>query len=146
MRAFVWVLAAQAAFGAVGNISVRGVTATQAILSYSAPDASACSVEVSESSSYRPLVHDVDPSLFTGADMDSRAGSTSSGRQRAFVVGKRQAQKGVDGHWYSRALQAITPHFYRITCGSSVATGMFQTANIALGNTYNESLPPDPAV
>src|SRR4051794_38476700 len=104
MRAWILILAVQTGFGAVGSVSVRGVTATQAILSYSAPDASVCSVEVSESSSYRPLVHDVDPVLFAGASSDN----ATSGRQRVFVVGKRRAEKGLDGHWYSRALQAIT--------------------------------------
>jgi hypothetical protein len=134
----------QVAFGAVGNVALRGVTSTQAILTYTAPDAAACSVEVSESATYRPLVHDVDPALFANANLDSRAESVSSGRERAFVIGKRRAEKGLNGHWYSRALQTITPHYYRITCGSSVATGTFETSNIPLGNTYNEPLPPDP--
>ena len=35
-------LVAQAAFGAVGNVAVRGVTHTQAILTYTAPDTNAC--------------------------------------------------------------------------------------------------------
>src|ERR1019366_1281103 len=50
------------------------------------------------------------------------------------------------GKWYSRALQAFTTHYFRITCGASQATGTFLTANIALGNTYKETLPADPAV
>src|SRR5207302_1169388 len=73
------------------------------------------------------------------------AESLSSGEARVFVVGKRRAEKAVDGHWYSRALQTVTAHYYRITCGAGVATGTFDTANIALGNTYNEPLPGDPA-
>jgi hypothetical protein len=101
----------QVAFGAVGNVALRGVTSTQAILTYTAPDAAACSVEVSESATYRPLVHDVDPALFANANLDSRAESVSSGRERAFVIGKRRAEKGLNGHWYSRALQTITPHY-----------------------------------
>ena len=55
------------------SLNVVGVTATQAIISYSAPDASACNIEVSESQTYSPVVHDVDPALFTGADRDDRS-------------------------------------------------------------------------
>ncbi len=138
-------LIGQAGFGAVGNVAVRGVTNTQAILTYTAPDANACSVEVSESATISPLVHDVDPTLFAGSNLDSRAGSLSSGRARVFVVGKRRAEKALNGHWYSRALQTVTKHYYRITCGGSTSSGGFLTANLALGNTYNESLPGDPA-
>src|SRR5450755_2343057 len=139
-------LGASMALGAVGNLQVRGVTSTQAILVYRAPDANPCSVEVSESPTYRPLAHDVDPSLFAGSNLDNRPEATSGGLQRVFVVGKRRAEKGVNGRWYSRALQAFTTHYYRVSCGSSQATGTLVTANIALGNTYNDALPADPAV
>ncbi|MEO8367817.1 MAG: hypothetical protein ABI806_01275 [Candidatus Solibacter sp.] len=139
-------LAAPLAYGAVSNLQVRGVNSTQGVIAYSAPDVSACTVEISESQTYRPLAHDVDPALFAGSNLDSRPESTSTGIQRLFVAGKRRAEKGVDGHWYSRALQAFTTHFFRITCGSSQATGSFLTSNIALGNTYNEALPADPDV
>ena len=145
MKLSMVVLTASMAYGAVGNLQVQGVTSTQAILAYRAPDTNACSVEVSESPSYRPLAHDVDPALFAGSNQDNRDG-TISGLQRVFVAGKRRAEKGTDGRWYSRALQAFTTHYFRITCGGSQATGSFLTANIALGNTYNETLPADPAV
>src|SRR3989442_9223077 len=139
-------LASPAAFGAIGNVQLKGVTATQAILSYTAPDTNACTVEVSESAAYVPLSHDVDAALFAGSNLDNRAESYSQGRDREFVVGKRRAEKGSDGRWYSRALQTVTTHYYRITCGSDMQSGQFVTANIALGNTYNEPLPADPAV
>jgi hypothetical protein len=146
MRLSTIVLTASVAYGAVGNLQVRGVTSTQAILAYTAPDTNACSVEVSESQSYRPLAHDVDAALFAGSNLDNRPEAAASGKQRVFVAGKRRAEKGTTGRWYSRALQAFTTHYFRITCGVSQATGTFLTANIALGNTYNEALPADPAV
>ena len=129
----------------VTNVSVQGKTATQAILQYTAPDAGACTIEVSESSSFLPLVHDLDPVLFPGSNLDSRSENISNERERFFVIGKRRAEKAANGHWYSRALQAYTAHYYRITCGTDQATGSFFTSNIPLGNTYNEGLPPDPS-
>jgi hypothetical protein len=145
MKLSMIVLTASMAYGAVGNLQVRGVTSTQAILAYRAPDTNPCSVEVSESQSYRPLAHDVDPALFADSNLDSRE-ATASGLERVFVAGRRRAEKGTNGKWYSRALQAFTTHYFRITCGGSQTAGSFLTANIALGNTHNEALPADPAV
>ncbi len=125
----------------VSNISV---TATQAVLPFTAPDFSPCQVEVSESPGYVPLVHDVDPSLFTGSNLDSRAGGLSRGTDRIFVIGKRAAEIGLDTIRYSRALQTATQHYYRITCGGQVATGSFSTTTIPFGNGYAEPEASDP--
>jgi len=138
--AFAFPLVAQ-----ISNVSVLGVTNTQAVLQYTAPDASACTVAVSTSPTYSPLVHDVDSSIFAGSNLDNRPGSMSSGVPRTFVAGTRDAEQGLNGHWYSRALQALTPHYYQIACGALTATGTFTTGNIALGNTYNDVLPPAPS-
>jgi hypothetical protein len=134
------------AWADITNAVVGDITSTQAILRYTAPSNAACKVEVSESASFTPLVHDVDTALFTGADQDSRAESLSNGAERVFVIGKRRAEQAANGHWYSRALQALTAHYYRVTCGPDQITGSFLTTNIPLGNTYNEALPPNPNI
>ena len=131
------------AFGQITNVRVSGVTSTQAVLSYTAPDTSACTVEVSEQPGYSPLVPDVDTALFSGENGDSRTGGVALGQQRTFVAGKQTT--GLSGErWYSRALQADTPHYYRITCGGYQSTGTFKTANIPFGNTRSGSPPVDP--
>jgi hypothetical protein len=118
-----------------------GISATQAVLSYTAPDNNSCRVEVSENANYSPLIHDVDPGLFPGSDSDGRSGNVVSGTKRTFVVGKRVSEKAFNGNIYSRALQAWTQHYARITCGASVFSTSFTTSNIPFGATYLD-LPP----
>ena len=130
--------------GAIENVQVTGATATQAVVTYTAPDESPCRWEVSESDSLRPIVHDVNEGLFPGANQDDRPGSLLQGRQRIVVIGRRSAERAADGKRYSRALQANTVHYFRIVCGSDVATGSFTTENIPLGLTHNDPLPVDP--
>jgi hypothetical protein len=128
-------------FADITNVRVAGTTATQAILAYIAPDNSACTVAVSTSSSYTPLVHDVDPALFSGANSDSRPGSIDSGRSRVFVVGKRTVERDLAGHNSSRALQAATLHYFRITCPSDASTAPGTFTTISWGGPHGPGVP-----
>lgn len=131
------------AWAAITNVRVIGTTPVSAVLGYTAPDYGACSVSISEYSDLLPLVHDVNPALFPGADQDSRTGSVTTGRNRVFVAGQGTTATASDSRRYSRALQTNTLHYYKITCGSDTATGTFQTANIALGRTHSEAIQAD---
>ncbi len=143
---FLALAASAVACAAITNVQIAYKTNTQAVLQYQAPDTQACSLEVSEKSDYSVLVNDVDPSKFSGANLDSRAGNVTSGRARTFVIGKRAAERAIDQNRYSRALQVLTPHYFRITCASTgdVVTGRFQTANLMMGNSYTDAAPADP--
>src|SRR5207253_2906524 len=123
----------------ITNLTVMGTTPTQAILSYTAPTANACTIEVSESNTFSPLVNDVNTALFSGANLDNRTGNIISGTARLVVIGKRAADLAGDQRQYSRSLQTNTPHYFRVTCGSSVATTIFTTANLPYGNTYPDA-------
>jgi hypothetical protein len=141
MKHIVWVaLIAGALRAQPVNLQVVGVTNTQAILSYMAPGTDACTVEVSESSAYTPLVNDVNGGLFPGSNSDSGRALTSAGL-RYFIVGTRTSQKGSDGRMYSRALRADALHYARVTCGTP-ATVTFSTAQIRA--IAPEALPFDP--
>jgi len=135
---------------AISNLRVIGTTATQAIVSYTAPDQNPCTIQVSESSSLAPLVHDVDQAIFAGANQDARPGNISSGQTRLVVIGKRSAELASAGQYagvrhFSRALQAYTGHFGLVLCGADRATFTFTTTNIPLGNTYGDPWLQDPA-
>lgn len=129
------------------GIRLQGVTATQAVLAYTAPDSSPCRIEASESPGYVPPVHDVNAGLFANANQDlERQGTVVSGRGRVIVIGRRAAEVASDRKRYSRALQAYTKHYVRVTCGNGVAQEItFDTTNIPLGHTYTEPLPADPS-
>lgn len=138
-------LFALAGEAAIQNVSAVELTATQAILKYQAPDSTPCTVEVSENANFVPVVYDVDAVKFALASNDARPGNVQAGTERSFVVGKRAAEVGLDGARYSRALQANTRHYFRITCQGpgNVATGSFKTMNIQFGNNYLEAEPGD---
>jgi hypothetical protein len=89
------------------------------------------------------LVDDVNATLYTGADQDSRAGNILSGYSRAFVVGHRDAPIALDGNRYTQALQANSRHHYTLKCGSDAVSGDFSTTNPPLGSTHNDGLPVD---
>jgi hypothetical protein len=144
--ALVLFAAAGSCLAAIGNFRVLGTTATQALVAYSAPDGNACTIQVSQSAGLTPLALDVDPGTFANSNSDlSRPSTVTSGLARTIVVGQRAAQYATAGTYvgvrhYSRALQAYTPYFGKITCPSTGDTlnFTFTTGNIPLGSTYGD--------
>jgi hypothetical protein len=68
-----------------GVTATPGATATQYVMSYTAANSSPCTIEVSTSPTYNPLVHAVDATIFSKSNLD---GQTNAG-SRAFVVGQK---------------------------------------------------------
>ena len=142
--ACVW---AQSGWAQPTNLRVTGSTPTQMVIEYDTPATGFCTVEVSESSAYSPLVHDVNPAMFGAADRDlNRADTIVDGMHRTVIAGKTgRYYSDVQGVWRSRALRAETQHYIRVACGgtanTTAATGVpprgqtaFTEALPALGN------------
>jgi hypothetical protein len=110
------------------SVDVRGVTATQALLYYGAPDESPCKVEVRELEANAPIVADVNPAMFSGADSDVERNVLPAGTTRMIRIGLRKTMRGLDGRWYSRALAADTRHIATVTCGTESGNARFTTA------------------
>ena len=146
------IISAGACLAAIGNLRVLGTTATQALIAYTAPDANACTIQLSQSAGLTPLALDVDPGTFANSNFDlSRAGTVTAGLSRTIVLGQRTAQFATAGPYsgvrhFSRSLEAYTPYFGQITCPSTGdnVTFSFTTGNIPLGQTYGDPWLSDP--
>ncbi len=126
------------------DISIRLIraTPTQAVFSYTAPDSNACQVQEGTDPRFTTVDHDVDPKLFPGSNLDTRPGNIVDGASRVIVIGFRGTGLAADGKIYSRALQASTTHYLKISC-SDGRTGVlrFSTVEPAFGNTAPDYIP-----
>lgn len=118
------------------NIQVKSSN-TQALITYKAPDALACTHAVTG-------VNDVNTTMFPGSNSDDPTVRTSGsppiklGTQRTFVLGTRQIQGDASGKYRSRALEANTAYSDVITCSGGSATVAFSTTDVPFGNTFAE--------
>lgn len=145
MKLLLFLFAIQAS-AAVTNFQLVGATSTQLVVSYTAPTMSACTLEASTGSGYTPLARDVDTAYYTSASSDDRAGNLTLGRYRVFVIGKQGAdaiETALDGYAHSRALQAATTYYLRVTCGGDTDTLTARTTNIPLGDSRGQALAAD---
>ena len=141
VKRIVFAYAAIAVYSSAAQITpiVLGKTSTQAVFTYKAPDANACSVQVFDAANV--VVNDTNGVLFPGEDSDNRAGNLVNGSSRVIVVGKRNSDLGSDGKMYSRALQADSPYTLQVTCGANRGTLNFRTNTVALGNSAPDPYP-----
>ncbi len=146
-------LSACGCMAAIGNFEVLGTTATQALISYTAPDGNACTIQLSQSATLSPPALDVDPGTFANSNSDlSRPSTVTAGLSRIVTLGQRTAQYATAGAYagvrhFSRALQTFTPYYGQITCPSTGDTLPFNftTDNIRLGQTYGDPWLSDPS-
>jgi hypothetical protein len=112
-------------------VHLRIVRAThqQIVVGYNAPVGVPCRVEASDNLSFSPIVNDVNPALFVGADSDlSRSSTHVANTTRFIVLGQRASQIALNGKHYSRSLQSATPHYVRISgCGGSATIAVATT-------------------
>jgi len=127
------------------ELRVIGATPTQAVITYIAPDPAPCGVQSSTDASFGIVDRDIDPNIFPGSDSDLRPGNPAQGRFRTVIIGFRGTARGSDGRLYSRALEAATTHYVKVSCrrGSYIGTLTLQTQNPPLGNTAPDYIPFD---
>lgn len=124
------------------TIQVAGVTARQATLRVKTDQTGNCTYKISESVNLAPLVNDVNPILFAGADSDQRPGAIVSGNDHYFVAGTTAPGTLSAGLVIkSRALAANTHHWGQVTCGIDTVSFEFTTDNPAYSNFYPEPAP-----
>lgn len=128
---------------ATTSIKVPEVSATQAIIWITTDQGGlgSCTIRANEGTTLgAPYVNDVNTTLFTGSNLDSRPGSVLVGSIHKFVLGLRDGQVSPsDNRRYSRALRNTTAHIVGVTCGGDAeVTSKFQTANPDTGVTFQD--------
>lgn len=116
------------------SVSVTSVNQTQAILREQG-FSGACTIAVSTSPSFSPVVPDLNGTEYSGAATDTGRSDTytsTDGLTRTVTVGHQTDD---------RALAAFTVYYYQVSgCGTAV-TGNFVTANLSTGTTHTEQSP-----
>src|ERR1700687_4523264 len=124
--------------------TINGVTvsATQAVVQFTALTSPTCTVKVSESAGLSPLVADVDPALYTNANTEAAHLVSGGGTtNRTLRIGLRKAAVALDGFSHSRALAANTLHYGALTCNGQTTNFTFTTG--VPGGIVPEPLPTD---
>lgn len=136
MRGLSVLLMAAPLFGQSPAVEVIGATQTQAaiaIRNYSG----ACTLELSESPTFSPVVPDVDPFTYGGSNVDTSRLDTLTWQDGTRVV--------TLGHQTDdRALAAATTYYLRVSnCGGTVSTSL-STPTLGTASTMQWPVPTNP--
>ena len=121
---------------------------TQITIQYTATTDDDCAVSAVDNNG-GPTVHDLDATLFPSAnqslartaDNGYRWPTFASGRTRTVTIGGHdQIKQGLDGRWYSLALQAGSDHTITVSCRGGADSGSIhvKTAPVPHGSSYPE--------
>lgn len=120
------------------SVTVRASYPTQTVLCGTVNPASSYSISVTADSA---LIHDVNPSLFAGSNIDTgRPDTTTIGNERCIIIGHRAYAPASNGAIVSRATEVDKLHSYN--WGGT--TGTFTTPTIPLNNSASDPLPGGP--
>lgn len=135
-------------------ITIVGTTETQIAISYTPTSSAACTITAVDNNG-GPVVADLDPSKFANAATDlSRTAAngfrwpmlTNGSNRTVFIGGHDEIKQGLDGKWYSTALQVASQHTITVTCNGGVDSGTIttRTANLPVASYYPEMPIPTP--
>jgi hypothetical protein len=135
-------------------ITVAGSTETQIAISYTPTSRGPCTITATDNND-GPVVADLDVSKFANAASDTgrtigngfRWPMLTHGPSRTvFIGGHDEIKQGLDGRWYSTALQVNTDHTIRVTCNGGADTGTIHasTSNLPVASYYPEMPIPTP--
>jgi hypothetical protein len=122
---------------AAQSVNVVGATPTQAVVAIGNANGF-CTLAMSESSSFAPLAHDVDPNLYPSSNIDMLRPDT--------VVQSNGTRLVTLGHMTGdRALAAATTYYLSVSgCGATV-TVTIATPTVGIGTTMQWPVPIDPS-
>ena len=145
MRSFILlcILDAIALHAEIIHYQPRGVSSTQAIVSFIVADPAQCTIVAYNDPSHTQPAYDSDPTLFARAAACDRPGNLIDGKQVTAVLGQRTVEMAMDDRTYSRALAQGSPYWVRITDteDGAVLDVELTTAVVPWGQTWNDPLP-----
>lgn len=133
MKTILFLVASGLAFGLGASVPADGITPQQFILQITAATG-ACTLEVSESATYAPLIPDVDPGLHASSNLDTSRPDTLTWADGTRLV--------TIGHRFDdRSLATTALYYWRVSGCSGTVSGTVTTGNLGNGTTRSMAAP-----